>query len=183
MADQFNLIVHSFESSIGDPEFGPGQKSREMIFDQACKFNHGFQSRVSGPPEPLFEVGFSSFSLEVIPKPLEFFFKVVGPDNRKVEFEQMGEPSVFLGGEIPGVFEQDETGFFQIDHLLMSQPSDLLCGLRGMALNPGPTYPNRWPEGFEFSVFPAIERIHRGSLLFGPAPPKEIFLFPDHRPG
>ena len=84
MAEQFNLIVYSFESSIGDPEFGPGQKSTEMIFDQACKFNHGFQSRVSGPPEPLLEVSFSSFSLEGISKPLEFFFKVVGPDDGKI---------------------------------------------------------------------------------------------------
>ena len=51
MTHQFNLVVHSFESSIGDPEFGPGQKSGEMIFDQACKFDKKLESRVGRPPE------------------------------------------------------------------------------------------------------------------------------------
>ena len=98
MTDQFHFVIHSFESSIGDPKFGPGQKAGEMIFDQAGKFDHGLQPRVSCPPEPLFEMGFGSFFLEVIPKPLEFLLQVISPEDRKVEFQQMGEPSVFLGG-------------------------------------------------------------------------------------
>ena len=52
MAHQIDLVVHSFEGSIGDPEFGPGQETGEMIFDQACKLDDGLQPRVSSPPEP-----------------------------------------------------------------------------------------------------------------------------------
>ena len=124
MTHQFNLVVHSFEGSIGDPQFSPGQKSGEMLFDQACKFDDRLQPGVSGPPKPLFEVGLGSFFLEVVPKPLEFLFEIVSPDDRKVEFQQMREPSVFLGGEIPRVLQQDEPSLFEIDSLLMSQPSD-----------------------------------------------------------
>lgn len=124
MTHQFDLVVHSFEGSIGDSQFSPGQKSWEMLFYQACKFDKRLQPRVSGPPEPLFEVGLGSFFLEVIPKPLEFLFEIVSPDDRKVEFKQMREPSAFLGGEIPRILQQDEPSLFEIDSLLMSQPFD-----------------------------------------------------------
>ena len=89
MTHQFDLVVHSLKGSIGDPEFGPGQQTGKMIFDQACKLDDRLEPRVSGPPEPLFEVGLGSFFLKVIPKPLEFFFQVVSPDDRKVKFKQM----------------------------------------------------------------------------------------------
>ena len=112
MTHQFNLVVHSFESSIGDPKFGPGQKAGEMIFDQAGKFDHGLQPRVSRPPEPLFEMGLGSLFLKVIPKPLKFFFKVVSSDDREVELQQMRESSIFLGSKVPRVLQQDEPGFF-----------------------------------------------------------------------
>ena len=64
MAHQLDLVVHSFEGSIGDPEFGPGQETWEMVFDQPGKFNNRFQPGVSRPPEPLFEVGLGSFFLK-----------------------------------------------------------------------------------------------------------------------
>jgi hypothetical protein len=106
MTHQFDFVVHSLEGSIGDPEFGPGQEPCEMIFDQACKLDDRLQPRVSGPPKPLFEVGLGSFFLKVISKPLEFLFEVVSSDNRKIEFKQIGESSVFLGSEVPGVLQQ-----------------------------------------------------------------------------
>jgi len=158
---------------------------------------------VSGPPKPLFEVGFSSFFREVIPKPLEFFFKVVGPEDRKIKFEQMREPSVFLGGEIPGAFEQDEASFFQIDHLLMSQPSYLLpsdliegliqmlddmeaiknqCGLRGMALNRCQIRsPHIQTDGLKGSSFPFSQPSKEfiEGLLFSVQPhPEKSSSFP-----
>ena len=124
MTHPLNLIVHSFESPIEDPELGPGQEAGETISDQACKFDERLQPGVGCPPEPLFEVGLGSFFLKVIPKPLEFLFQIISPDDRKVEFKQTREPPVFLGSEIPRVLEQDEPSLFEIDHLLMSQPSD-----------------------------------------------------------
>jgi hypothetical protein len=96
------------------------------------------------------------FSLKVIPKPLKFFFKVVSPDDREVQLQQMREPSVFLGSKVPRVLQQDEAGLFKIDPLLVSQSSDFRSsdlvdgpvqvlddmkaiedqgGLRGMVLN------------------------------------------------
>ena len=156
MTHQFDFIVHSFEGSIGDPEFGPSQEPGEMIFDQSCKLDDGLESRVSGPPEPLFEVGLGSFFLKVIPKPLEFLLEVVSPDDGKVEFKQIRESSMFFGGKVPGILQQNEASLFEIDPLLMSQPSDFRSssfvngpiqvlydmkaikdqgGLRGMLLN------------------------------------------------
>ncbi len=35
MTHQFDFVVHSFEAFIGDPEFGPGQQTGQIIFKQA----------------------------------------------------------------------------------------------------------------------------------------------------
>ncbi len=135
MTDQLDLVVHAFEGTVGDPEFGPGQETGKMILDQACKVDHRLEPGVSCPPQPLFEMGLSSLFLKVIPKPLEFFFQVVSPDDREIEFEQVGELSVFFGSEIPRVLQQDEPGLFQIDYLLVRQSSDF----RSSNLVDGPT--------------------------------------------
>ena len=112
MTYQLDLVVHSFEGAVGDSEFGPGQETGKMIFNQACKVDDWLQPRVSRPPEPLFEMGLGSLFLKVIPKPLKFFFKVVSSDDREVELQQMRESSVFLGSKVPRVLQQDEPGFF-----------------------------------------------------------------------
>ena len=77
-----------------------------MLFNQACKIDDGLQPRVSRPPEPLYEMGLSSFFLEVITKPLEFLLEVVSPDDREGDM-QLGESATFLGSQISRVLEQD----------------------------------------------------------------------------
>ncbi len=50
MADELDLLVHAFEGTVGDSEFGPCQEPGEMVFDQACKVDDRFQPIVSRPP-------------------------------------------------------------------------------------------------------------------------------------
>ena len=125
MTHPLDLVVHSFEGSIGDPQFRPGEKAREMLFDEACKLDEGVQPRVSCPPEPLVEVCLGSLLLNIIPKLLKCLFQIISPNEGKVELQQTREPSVFVGSEIPRVLEQDEPSPFEIDPFLASQPFEL----------------------------------------------------------
>ena len=85
MTDELDLVVHAFQGTVRDSEFGPGQESGKMVFDQACKVDDRLEAGVSRPPEPLFEVGLGSFFLKVIPEPLKFLLEIVSPDDGKVE--------------------------------------------------------------------------------------------------
>jgi len=190
MTYKLDLVVHTLEGTVGDPEFGPGQETGKMILDEACKVDNRLEPGVSRPPEPLFEMGLSPLFLKVIPKPLKFFFQVVSPDDREIEFEQVGEPSVFFGSEVPRVLQQDEAGLFEIDSLLVSQSSDFRSsdlvdgpaqvlnymepiedqgGLRGMVLNRSQIRcPHIQADGLEGSSFAfpqPLEELVEGLLL------------------
>ena len=39
MTNQFDLVVHPLQGSIGYPEFGPGQKTWKVIFNQFGEFD------------------------------------------------------------------------------------------------------------------------------------------------
>jgi hypothetical protein len=156
MTHQFDLVIHALQSAIGDPELRPGEEAGEMIFYQPGKIDERFQSAVSSPPKPLFQMGLGSGFLPVVPEALKLFFEVVGPDKGQVKFQEMRESAAFLGGQVPGILQENKASPFQVDFIFPSQFSDFgssyfiqgsvqmlddmeaikdQSGLRGMGLN------------------------------------------------
>ena len=76
MADGLDLVVHAFDSPIGDSNVGPGEDAAEMALQHLREFLEGLQFRPDGRVNPLGEVLLSSPRLLVGPEQLEGLLQI-----------------------------------------------------------------------------------------------------------
>src|SRR5712692_375634 len=113
MADGFDLVVHSFNGTVGDSMVGPRQDSIEVGAEHAHELLKGLQARTHGRTHPFLQVLLGPFGLLVKPKQLKGFFEVVSADDGRVPADQCRKPVSLIAGEIPRILQQQPTGSFE----------------------------------------------------------------------
>jgi hypothetical protein len=71
MADQLDLVIHSFERAVGDSQPSPRQDPLKMSAELANELLEGLESRAHGGVHPATQVVGSSTGLAVVPEELK----------------------------------------------------------------------------------------------------------------
>ena len=91
VADEFDLVIHALQGSVGDPQVRPGQDAVQMLPDQAGEIRKWRQPRVTGPPQPLAKMLLCPVFGNIIPEPLEVLFEVPRPRQGMVASHQRAQ--------------------------------------------------------------------------------------------
>lgn len=103
VADQLDLVVHTFQRAIGDPQPGPGQDAIEMSSQPPNQLLERLQPRVHRRMHPTLQMPFGASRLTVAPEELKNFLEAVSPDDGRIPTHQGGGTLALVGAQVPGV--------------------------------------------------------------------------------
>src|SRR5208282_74183 len=109
MADGLDLVVHSFQRSFVQSDFGPSKNALQMGAQHPDEPLDRLQPRAHRRTHPLLQVGLGPLWLAVLPEQLKSFLQVPGPHDRKVPTHQRGQPLSLIRGKIPRILQQQPT--------------------------------------------------------------------------
>jgi hypothetical protein len=113
MADSFSIIVHGFNEAIVDSEVKVSKDSLFMSSEHPSEISQGFDSAVSSPPEPAFQILGCPSSTLVVPEFSEQLFEQVSFDNSQIHLEQLCQRKLLLVCEVPRVLQPDVACTFE----------------------------------------------------------------------
>src|SRR5437773_3254255 len=108
MADQLDLVIHPFERAIGHRQPCPSQATVEMSPQRTHQLLEGSEPGAQGRVHPAAQMLCGPSRLTVGPEELKDFFEVVGALDGAVPAHQGGEAFALVGGQVPGVLQQQE---------------------------------------------------------------------------
>src|SRR5215471_21825962 len=123
MADQLDLVIHSFERAIGDSPSSPSQDAVEMGPQPANQFFERLEPGAHGRMHPALQMLLGPGGLTVGPEELESFLEVVSAHEGCIPANQSRKTLLFLGPQLPGILQQQEARLLEASLFATTEPA------------------------------------------------------------